>query len=127
MNSKRLLFGLLIVAIVIMGAAQVTAQEDISIVHYYSSTLGQATMTSLFQSFEAAHPEYHVIDNMILRMRRLKTLEQRRHCCLAQCAAVVMDDADILLCCYLRGAHYDDCHDQQAEQKSFAIHCLLSL
>ncbi len=65
MNTRKLLFVVpFALIILLLGSALVTAQQqDISIVHYYSSALGQETMSALFQSFEAANGEYKVVDN----------------------------------------------------------------
>jgi len=65
MSIKRLLFGLTVFAVVLLigGAVVMAQQQDISIVHYYSSALGQETMTALFDTFEAAYPEYKIVDN----------------------------------------------------------------
>lgn len=65
MSVRKLLVGLTIFAgILLLGGAVVLAQQqDISIVHYYSSSLGQSTMSALFSTFEAADPEYKIVDN----------------------------------------------------------------
>ncbi len=65
MSIRKLLVCLTIFAAMLLlgGAVVLAQQQDISIVHYYSSSLGQATMTSLFTTFEAAHPEYKIVDN----------------------------------------------------------------
>lgn len=63
MLNKRTLVALLVVALVTMGLSAVVAQDEVSIVHYYSSTLGQETMAQLFDTFQAAHPEYVIVDN----------------------------------------------------------------
>lgn len=64
MNSRKILFVLsFVVLALLIGAAVVVAQEDVSIVHYYSSALGQETMTKLFETFQAANPGYKVVDN----------------------------------------------------------------
>lgn len=66
MNTKKLLLGLLVASLMLMiGGALVVAQDqqEVSIVHYYSSALGQETMTELFTTFQEAYPEYTVVDN----------------------------------------------------------------
>ncbi|HEX2981155.1 MAG TPA: extracellular solute-binding protein [Anaerolineaceae bacterium] len=39
------------------------AQTDINIVHYFSGDLGKEYMTKIIDGFNAAHPEFKVIDN----------------------------------------------------------------
>jgi ABC-type glycerol-3-phosphate transport system substrate-binding protein len=65
MNGKRLLIGLLALMMLTVTGSLLMAQdtEDVSIVHYYSSALGQESMTALFDSFQAANPQYTVVDN----------------------------------------------------------------
>jgi len=64
MHKKTALHLLLLGVIVLaMGASIAGAQEKVSIVHYYSSALGQATMADILANFNAAHPEYIVEDN----------------------------------------------------------------
>ncbi len=63
--QKKRAFHLLLLAVIVlaMGASIAGAQEEVSIVHYYSSALGQATMAGILEDFNAAHPEYNVVDN----------------------------------------------------------------
>ncbi|NWF68328.1 MAG: extracellular solute-binding protein [Chloroflexi bacterium] len=65
MNGKRLLIVWLALMMLTLGVSLATAQDtqDVSIVHYYSSALGQESMTALFDSFMAANPQYRVVDN----------------------------------------------------------------
>jgi multiple sugar transport system substrate-binding protein/raffinose/stachyose/melibiose transport system substrate-binding protein len=60
MNIKKLLF---VFVLMLVSVAVVGAQQEISIVHYYSSDLGSATMNKLFESFTAANPDMKVVDN----------------------------------------------------------------
>lgn len=64
MNKKRI-FRLLVLTVVMLSisAVFVSAQSEISIVHYYSDALGQETMGGILDGFNAAHPEYAVVDN----------------------------------------------------------------
>lgn len=61
MNVKRLLIMMVISLLVVVGTA--VAQSRISIVHYFSDTLGQQTMSELFTTFQEAHPDYVAVDN----------------------------------------------------------------
>ena len=56
---------LLVLALLIgaLGASIVGAQDEISIVHYFSDTLGKQTMGEILDSFNAANPAYMVVDN----------------------------------------------------------------
>lgn len=63
--TKRRFFHVLVLAGVLLAlnAAWVAAQSEISIVHYYSDALGKQTMGEILDGFNAAHPEYKVVDN----------------------------------------------------------------
>ncbi len=64
MSKKRFIHLLILAAIVLsMNAVLVGAQSEVSIVHYYSDALGQATMAGILDGFNAANPEYTVVDN----------------------------------------------------------------
>ncbi len=64
MSKKRLFHLVILTAIVLsFNAVLVSAQSGISIVHYYSDALGQATMGEILDGFNAAHPDYKVVDN----------------------------------------------------------------
>ncbi len=60
MSIKKLL---LVLALLLVGVTVVAAQQEVSIVHYYSSDLGSATMAKLFDGFTAANPDMKVVDN----------------------------------------------------------------
>lgn len=64
MNKKRMLH-LLVLAVLVLsiGALAVSAQQEISIVHYYSDALGQETMGGILDGFNEAYPDYTVVDN----------------------------------------------------------------
>lgn len=63
--SKQRIFHLLILAVIVLStnAVLVGAQSEISVVHYASDNLGRATLAGIFEDFNAAHPEYAVVDN----------------------------------------------------------------
>lgn len=64
MHKKATLYLLLLAVIVLaLGAGIAGAQEEISIVHYYSGELGKAAMSEIMTAFNEAHPEYVVVDN----------------------------------------------------------------
>jgi ABC-type glycerol-3-phosphate transport system substrate-binding protein len=64
MTKKRLIHLVILTAIVLsFNAVLVSAQSGISIVHYYSDALGQKTMGEILDGFNAAHPEFKVVDN----------------------------------------------------------------
>lgn len=63
MLTKRTFVVLLIGILALMGVMAAAAQEEVGIVHYYSSTLGQETMAQLFGTFAEANPGYVVVDN----------------------------------------------------------------
>lgn len=64
MNKNRMLH-LLVLAVLVLsiGALAVSAQQEISIVHYYSDALGQETMGGILDGFNEAYPDYTVVDN----------------------------------------------------------------
>lgn len=69
MNAKLLrallVLAMLLVSLVALGAPNaVTAQgSEISVIHYFSDTLGKTTITKIFDEFNKANPGMKVVDN----------------------------------------------------------------
>lgn len=64
MHKKTGLHLLLLALIVLgIGVTSVGAQEEISIVHYFSDVLGKEAIGKILTTFNETHPEYEVVDN----------------------------------------------------------------
>lgn len=65
-KNRRLILNLLIVAALVMvgmSSALAQDQEEVNVVHMWSSALGKATMDELFAEFNAMSDDYDVVDN----------------------------------------------------------------